>query len=119
MPLAITQDAPAFSSIFGTPLNLEKGKEEEELQSYNSSFHKYPSHADLSVPANPLSKLVIIKRISTSLSSGFFWASMIFSLWRRKGLFTVAVGQLLEQEDLFNTAMDKQAESSERAEKLH
>lgn len=71
MPLAITWDAPAFSSIFGTPLKLEKGKEEKELQSYNAPFCKYPSHADVSVPGNPLCKLLIIKRISTSLSSGF------------------------------------------------
>lgn len=71
MSLYITWDAPAFNSIFGTPLKLEKGKGEKELQSYNSPFCKYPSHADVSVPANPFCKLLIIKRISSSVLRGF------------------------------------------------
>lgn len=113
MPLAIIWDAPAFSNIFGTSLKLEKGKGKKELQSYNSPFHKYPSHADVSLLTHFANYL--LKGESPSLYPQVFWASGIFSLWRRKGFFTAAVGQLLEQEDLCNTAMDKQAQSSERA----
>lgn len=104
---------PCLQQYFWYLFKAWKG--EKELQSYNSPFCKYPSHADVSVPANALCRLLITKRISTSYHQGF-WASRIFILWRKKGLFTAAVGQLLEQEDLCNTAMDKQAQ---RAEKLH
>lgn len=84
MPLSITWDVPAFSSIFGTPLKLEKGKGEKEQPSYNSPFPKYSSHTNVSVPPYPLCKLLIINRISISLASEAFWASRIFSLWRKK-----------------------------------
>lgn len=44
-PLSITYDAPAFNIAFVTPLKSWKGKGTKELQSYNSPFPKYPSHA--------------------------------------------------------------------------
>lgn len=58
----------------------------------------------------------LLQRQSPPLYPQVFLPSRIFILWRRKGLFTAAVGQL-EQVALCNMAKGKQAQTSERAEK--